>query len=99
MNINDIMLQGDAGSGTTEASSKYYNVGKNNAAIADAGYLGIRGKAVQTDFMMPQLQGLRESGSENYTGRQATETQRIVCKDNAASRNLKVVTGEDCACT
>lgn len=62
MNINDIMLQGDAGSGTTEASSKYYNVGKNNAAIADAGYLGIRGKAVQTDFMMPQLQGLRESG-------------------------------------
>lgn len=28
MNINDIMLQGDAGSGTTEASSKYYNVGK-----------------------------------------------------------------------
>ena len=73
MNINDIMLQGDAGSGTTEASSKYYNVGKNNAATADAGYLGIRSKAVQTDFMMPQLQGLRESGSENYTGRQATE--------------------------
>ena len=46
MNINDIMLQGDAGSGTTEASSKYYNVrGKNNAAIADAGYLGIRSKS------------------------------------------------------
>lgn len=40
MNINDIMLQGDAGSGTTEASSKYYNVGKNNAAIADAGLFG-----------------------------------------------------------
>lgn len=34
MNINDIMLQGDAGSGTTEASSKYYNVGKNKQAIA-----------------------------------------------------------------
>ena len=98
MNINDIMLQGDAGSGTTEASSKYYNVGKNNAAIADAGYLGIRGKAVQTDFMMPQLQGLRESGSENYTGRQATEIAADrVQNDNAASRNLKVVTGEDCA--
>ena len=79
MNINDIMLQGDAGSGTTEASSKYYNVGKNNAATADAGYLGIRSKAVQTDFMMPQLQGLRESGSENYTGRQR-RSQRIVCK-------------------
>ena len=98
MNINDIMLQGDAGSGTTEASSKYYNVGKNNAAIADAGYLGIRGKAVQTDFMMPQLQGLRESGSENYTGRQATEIAADrVQNDNAASRNLMVVTGEDCA--
>ena len=98
MNINDIMLQGDAGSGTTEASSKYYNVGKNNAATADAGYLGIRGKAVQTDFMMPQLQGLRESGSENYTGRQATEIAADrVQNDNAASRNLKVVTGEDCA--
>ena len=39
MNINDIMLQGDAGSGTTEASSKYYNVGKNKAAIADPGFL------------------------------------------------------------
>ena len=98
MNINDIMLQGDAGSGTTEASSKYYNVGKNNAATADAGYLGIRSKAVQTDFMMPQLQGLRESGSENYTGRQATEIAADrVQNDNAASRNLKVVTGEDCA--
>lgn len=98
MNINDIMLQGDAGSGTTEASSKYYNVGKNNAVTADAGYLGIRSKAVQTDFMMPQLQGLRESGSENYTGRQATEIAADrVQNDNAASRNLKVVTGEDCA--
>ena len=98
MNINDIMLQGDAGSGTTEASSKYYNVGKNNAATADAGYLGIRSKAVQTDFMMPQLQGLRESGSENYTARQATEIAADrVQNDNAASRNLKVVTGEDCA--
>lgn len=98
MNINDIMLQGDAGSGTTEASSKYYNVGKNNAATADAGYLGIRSKAVQTDFMMPQLQGLRESGSENYTGRQATEIAADrVQNDNAASRNLMVVTGEDCA--
>lgn len=83
---------------TTEASSKYYNVGKNNAATADAGYLGIRSKAVQTDFMMPQLQGLRESGSENYTGRQATEIAADrVQNDNAASRNLKVVTGEDCA--
>ena len=72
MNINDIMLQGDAGSGTTEA--------------------------VKTDFMMPQLQGLRESGSENYTGRQATEIAADrVQNDNAASRNLKVVTGEDCA--
>lgn len=98
MNINDIMLQGDAGSGTTEASSKYYNVGKNNAATADAGYLGIRSKAVQTDFMMPQLQGLRESGSENYTGRQATEIAADrVQNDNVASRNLMVVTGEDCA--
>ncbi len=98
MNINDIMLQGDAGSGTTEAPSKYYNVGKNNVATADAGYLGIRSKAVQTDFMMPQLQGLRESGSENYTGRQATEIAADrVQNDNAASRNLMVVTGEDCA--
>ena len=43
MNINDIMLQGDAGSGTTEASSKYYNVGENNAATADAALASIEG--------------------------------------------------------
>ena len=80
MNINDIMLQGDADPERRKHPSKYYNVGKNNAATADAGYLGIRGKAVQTDFMMPQLQGLRESGSRIIRVDRQRKSQRIVCK-------------------